>query len=69
MVHRLAYNACAVNQGSVANEVETEQIVSEALTTALYYPSPRSTFSGQLRARPNPNYTSFVQVLPLIEVP
>lgn len=40
------------DEGNVANEVETEQIVSEALTTPFYFPSPR---------RPSPNYTSYVQ--------
>ncbi|KAF9030830.1 hypothetical protein BDZ89DRAFT_1064393 [Hymenopellis radicata] len=40
------------DEGNVANEVETEQIVSEALTTPFYYPS---------RRRPSPNYTSYVQ--------
>ncbi|THV08131.1 hypothetical protein K435DRAFT_641871 [Dendrothele bispora CBS 962.96] len=45
------------SEGNVANEVETEQIVSEALTTPFYYPSSKN---GQ-RRRPNPNYTSYVQ--------
>ncbi|KIY73266.1 hypothetical protein CYLTODRAFT_342711 [Cylindrobasidium torrendii FP15055 ss-10] len=40
------------DQGNVANEVETEQIVSEALTTPFYCPSP---------TRPSPHYTSYVQ--------
>lgn len=44
-------------KGNVANEVETEQIVSEALTTPFYFPSDR----GHSR-RPNPQYTSYVQV-------
>ncbi|TFK48341.1 hypothetical protein OE88DRAFT_1634941 [Heliocybe sulcata] len=42
------------DEGNVANEVETEQIVSEALTTPFYSPSP----TGR---KPNPHYTSFVQ--------
>ena len=48
-------------QGNVANEVETEQIVSEALTTAFYYPSRRAA-SGHQKRRPSPHYTSYVQV-------
>ncbi|KIK09521.1 hypothetical protein K443DRAFT_82832 [Laccaria amethystina LaAM-08-1] len=46
------------DEGNVANEVETEQIVSEALTTPFYYPASRE--SGDQR-RPSPNYTSYVQ--------
>ncbi|KZT18255.1 polyphosphoinositide phosphatase [Neolentinus lepideus HHB14362 ss-1] len=42
------------DEGNVANEVETEQIVSEALTTPFYSPSP-------IGRKPNPHYTSFVQ--------
>lgn len=49
----------------MANEVETEQIVSEALTTPFYYPSLGASGSGenkqQSRRRPSPNYTSYVQ--------
>jgi len=52
----------AVNEGNVANEVETEQIVSEALTTPFYYPARRDPFNNQPERRPNPNYTSYVQV-------
>ncbi len=48
-------------QGNVANEVETEQIVSEALTTPFYYPQPRYS-SNEAPRRPNPRYTSYVQV-------
>ena len=40
-------------QGYVANDVETEQIVSEMLTTSFHAPGPK------LYA--NPNYTSYVQ--------
>lgn len=40
-------------QGYVANDVETEQIVSEMLTTSFHAPGP------ELYA--NPNYTSYVQ--------
>ena len=40
-------------QGYVANDVETEQIVSEMLTTSFHAPGPK-LFS-------NPNYTSYVQ--------
>ncbi|KAF1966144.1 hypothetical protein BU23DRAFT_560472 [Bimuria novae-zelandiae CBS 107.79] len=39
--------------GYVANDVETEQIVSEALTTSFHAPGPRLWS--------NPNYTSYVQ--------
>lgn len=54
------------DQGNVANEVETEQIVSEALTTPFYYPSSRSkadcsnTPEYSHRRAPSPNYTSYV---------
>ncbi|KAJ7184359.1 SacI homology domain-containing protein [Mycena filopes] len=47
------------DEGNVANEVETEQIVSEALTTPFYYPSRRDP--EQQDRRPSPNYTSYVQ--------
>ena len=40
-------------QGHVANDVETEQIVSQMLTTSLHAPGP-DLFA-------NPNYTSYVQ--------
>ncbi|KZT52574.1 hypothetical protein CALCODRAFT_502129 [Calocera cornea HHB12733] len=45
--------------GYVANEVETEQIVSEALTTPFYAPTydPETGF----HLGPNPRYTSYVQ--------
>ncbi|TQS38179.1 hypothetical protein Golomagni_01322 [Golovinomyces magnicellulatus] len=43
----------ANDQGYVANDVETEQIVSDVLTTSFHAPGPR------LYA--NPNYTSYVQ--------
>ncbi|EPQ55803.1 hypothetical protein GLOTRDRAFT_138581 [Gloeophyllum trabeum ATCC 11539] len=49
------------DEGNVANEVETEQIVSEALTTPFYYPAKRSSPTGPQERRPNPHYTSFVQ--------
>ena len=45
----------------MANEVETEQIVCEALTTPFYYPA-RGFLGAQRGRRPSPNYTSFVQV-------
>ncbi|KAF7323248.1 Polyphosphoinositide phosphatase [Mycena chlorophos] len=45
------------DEGNVANEVETEQIVSEALTTPFYYPYRRD---GVEDRRPSPNYTSYV---------
>jgi len=46
-------------QGNVANEVETEQIVSEALTTPFHFPAKYRVDSGR---RPSPKYTSYVQV-------
>ncbi|KAL5533429.1 FIG4 [Sanghuangporus sanghuang] len=52
------------DEGNVANEVETEQIVSEALTTPFYYPAPRdfsSDPSERPRRAPSPHYTSYVQ--------
>lgn len=52
-------------EGNVANEVETEQIVNEALTTPFHYPAPRDAQpDGQERPRraPSPHYTSYVQV-------
>jgi hypothetical protein len=48
------------NEGNVANEVETEQIVSEALTTPFYYPT-RGEVEEHRNRRPSPNYTSYVQ--------
>ncbi|KDQ54485.1 hypothetical protein JAAARDRAFT_38159 [Jaapia argillacea MUCL 33604] len=49
------------DEGNVANEVETEQIVSEALTTPFYFPSLRIDPNAQSDRRPSPNYTSYVQ--------
>lgn len=49
-------------QGNVANEVETEQIVAEALTTPFYYPARREASHARHERRPSPNYTSYVQV-------
>jgi len=46
-------------QGNVANEVETEQIVSEALTTPFHFPAKYRVDGGR---RPSPKYTSYVQV-------
>jgi hypothetical protein len=43
----------ANDRGYVANDVETEQIVSDAATTSFHAPGP-TLFS-------NPNYTSYVQ--------
>lgn len=43
----------------MANEVETEQIVSEALTTPFHFPAKYRVGSGR---RPSPKYTSYVQV-------
>ncbi|CAE6359255.1 unnamed protein product [Rhizoctonia solani] len=51
-------------EGNVANEVETEQIVSEASTTGFYAPPERFregiNKTGWVRV-PNPKYTSYVQ--------
>ena len=47
------------SQGNVANEVETEQIVCEALTTPFYYPA---RVHERRSRRASPNYTSYVQV-------
>ena len=41
------------SKGYVANDVETEQIVSDMLTTSFHAPGPRPYA--------NPNYTSYVQ--------
>ncbi|EKM53859.1 uncharacterized protein PHACADRAFT_209710 [Phanerochaete carnosa HHB-10118-sp] len=55
------------DEDNVANEVETEQIVSEMLTTPFYYPAPLSSPSNEEKSpsrpprRPSPNFTSFVQ--------
>ncbi|KAG0143743.1 hypothetical protein CROQUDRAFT_660821, partial [Cronartium quercuum f. sp. fusiforme G11] len=47
--------------GYVANEVEIEQIVTDAITTALHIPDPEHR--GDFHARkPNPRYTSYVQL-------
>ncbi|KAF8346534.1 SacI homology domain-containing protein [Amanita rubescens] len=47
------------DEGNVANEVETEQIVSEALTTPFFFPGPGS--GDQQDRKPSPRYTSYVQ--------
>lgn len=47
------YTAYSLLQGHVANDVETEQIVSEVLTTSFHAPGVK-LFS-------NPNFTSYVQ--------
>ncbi|GLB44123.1 putative sacI homology domain containing protein [Lyophyllum shimeji] len=49
------------DEGNVANEVETEQIVSEALTTPFYYPARPDGSGKHPGRRPSPNYTSYVQ--------
>ncbi|KAH8107843.1 polyphosphoinositide phosphatase [Cristinia sonorae] len=49
------------DEGNVANEVETEQIVSETLTTPFYYPASRDDNSEERKRRPSPNYTGYVQ--------
>lgn len=46
------------DEGNVANEVETEQIVSEALTTPFHFPAKHRVSSMR---RPSPKYTSYVQ--------
>ncbi|KAJ8502831.1 hypothetical protein ONZ45_g11400 [Pleurotus djamor] len=45
------------DEGNVANEVETEQIVSEALTTPFYFP-PKRDLSAQDKAREPSSSTS-----------
>lgn len=47
-------------QGYVANDVETEQIVSDALTTSFWSPPRAGEPLGRRQA--NSRYTSFVQV-------
>ncbi|KAM5532686.1 hypothetical protein V8D89_013655 [Ganoderma adspersum] len=49
------------DEGNVANEVETEQIVSETLTTPFYAPAPKDSPDGRQGRRPSPNFTSYVQ--------
>lgn len=50
-------------KGNVANEVETEQIVSEALTSGFYAPSSRAEQEATGAKRmPSTRYTSYVQV-------
>lgn len=70
-IHRSSERSLSPSiQGNVANEVETEQIVSETLTTPFYYPAPRSSepsssedkHSNRQPRRPSPNFTSYVQV-------
>lgn len=46
--------------GHVANDVETEQIVSEALTTPFYAPNTRKRGESETSLGPNPRYTSYV---------
>lgn len=56
-------NTVRSSQGNVANEVETEQIVSETLTTPFYYPASKEDDSDvRPGRRPSPNFTSYVQV-------
>lgn len=50
------------SQGHVANEVETEQIVSESLTSPFYCPEQRFSSRGPQERRSSPHYTSYVQV-------
>ena len=56
------------DEGNVANEVETEQIVYEASTTGFYGPLPRFArgegIAGESERKryPSPKYTSYVQV-------
>ncbi|KAJ3543835.1 hypothetical protein NMY22_g2991 [Coprinellus aureogranulatus] len=49
------------DEGNVANEVETEQIVAEAVTTPFYYPDRLAPGGQYQERRPSPNYTSYVQ--------
>ncbi len=56
------------DEGNVANEVETEQIVYEASTRGFYGPLPRFARGegvvgeGERRRYPSPKYTSYMQV-------
>ncbi len=56
------------DEGNVANEVETEQIVYETRTRGFYGPLPRFARckgvvgEGERRRYPSPKYTSYVQV-------
>lgn len=51
-------------EGHVANEVETEQIVNEPITSPFYQPQPRSWSSGELHDEaplaPSSRFTSYV---------
>lgn len=47
--------------GYVANEVEIEQIVTDAITTAFHLPDPERRDDFDAR-KPNPRYTSYVQL-------
>ncbi|TFL05756.1 SacI homology domain-containing protein [Pterulicium gracile] len=49
------------DEGHVANEVETEQIVSESLTSPFYCPEQRFSSRGPQERRSSPHYTSYVQ--------
>ena len=53
----LPQSAHTVNQGNVANDVETEQIVSDGLTTSFY----RSDGKPSANRKPIAQYTSYVQ--------
>lgn len=56
-------------EGNVANEVETEQIVYEASTTGFYGPLPRHggpAGENEQRRGPSPKFTSYVQVCCLV---
>ncbi|CAO1626608.1 unnamed protein product [Jaminaea pallidilutea] len=46
--------------GHVANDVETEQIVSEALTTPFYAPSQHASHDEHKELAQNPRFTSYV---------
>lgn len=48
-------------EGNVANEVETEQIVSETVTTPFYYPASRYS-PPETKRRASPHFTSYIQV-------
>ncbi|KZS99450.1 uncharacterized protein LAESUDRAFT_765519 [Laetiporus sulphureus 93-53] len=61
IVCRLRSLLIRVLYGNVANEVETEQIVSETFTTPFYYPAPRSSECEQQARRPSRNFISYVQ--------
>jgi hypothetical protein len=59
--------ARVISQGFVANDVESEQIVADALTTPFFVPNSHSTTDPSKpppaeNRSPSPRYTSYVQI-------